>query len=251
MPNRFLCLSTYEKDGEEVWNRGKIYCALRDEGDTWSVETNAGGVLHIDDRFPINELEDIFLDLYYSKAAAERDNRLKEENKYLVCVYRDTIEAHGNKDNLADIEVSDKTLREYVAASGKDWSFEHYLNEGTASDNDALVAFLKERNEFVLPIECAIRQELVSMILETNKYAVPEKRLTLKEMNDFEHGWDDISLAQKIVWERLGRTFKAPDAVRSDLLHRLKLCFTGKFDELKKYKENLRKAQQDKASSRA
>lgn len=239
MPSRFMCLSSYKKDGEEVWTKGKIYCALMDVGDSWSVETNDGGLIQIGERFPLNKPEDIFLDLYFTNAQKEREARLEKENKLLALVYRDTIEAHGNEDNMVDIEISENSFREFVAKKNTGMSFEEYLNEYIAPDNDGLVEFLKERNEFVLPIECAIRQEVEDMILETNKYAMPENRLSREEMNQHytEHGWEDISLVHKVVSERLSQYFNAPDAVKSDLRKRLVLCFAGKFDELEKYKK--------------
>ncbi len=248
---RVMCLSTYTKDGKEVWTKGEVYDADFHEEYGWKVKTNNGSSIYIKERFPQNELEDIFLDLYMTKAQLDRDTRLEKENKHLICVYRDTVVAHGNDENIVDIEVSDKTLRDYVAGCDSGMTFEEYMNEYTADDNDALVAFLEERNEFVLPLECAARQKLVSMILETNKYANSEDRISLEDMNSgsLDIGWDDISLAQKIVTERHGLTLKAPDSVKQYFGQRLKLCFAGKFDELKKYKEEHRKAEKDKSSA--
>ncbi len=248
---KVMCLSPLTQDGKEAWTKGEIYDADFHEKYGWKVKTNNGDSIYIKERFPVNELEDIFLDLYMTVAQLERDVRLEKENKHLICVYRDTVEAHGNDYNIVDIEVSDKTLRDYVARIDVGIPFEEYMKGDTAEDNEYLVDFLKQRNEFVLPLECAARQELVSMILDTNKYANPEDRISLKDMNNSVHDvcWDDFSLVQKIVTERLGQTFKAPDSVKYDLGQRLKLCFAGKFDELKKYKEEHRKAEKDKSSA--
>lgn len=55
-----------------------------------------------------------------------------------VCVYRDTIEAHDDVDNLADVQVTMDFLRKYVKErqGGFFKDVEEFLNEYTADHTE-------------------------------------------------------------------------------------------------------------------
>lgn len=71
--------------------------------------------------------------------------------KIWVCVYRDTIEAHDDVDNLADVQVTMDFLARYVKErqNGFFENLEEFLNEYTADNTEDFYDYAKEHNAVI------------------------------------------------------------------------------------------------------
>jgi hypothetical protein len=71
--------------------------------------------------------------------------------KIWVCVYRDTIEAHDDVDNLADVQVTMDFLAQYVKErqNGFFENLEEFLNEYTADNTEDFYDYAKEHNAVI------------------------------------------------------------------------------------------------------
>ncbi len=120
------------------------------------------------------EISDLCKNIDRLKELAERPTPSVSKSRprkdvYLIGVYRNEIEPHGNNDNLSYIEVEEKDLKDFLKEI--DFPLENFLEEYTTDDTIDLPRFLEKRNKLVLPDEVLYTRAVVDLYLSTCKYA--------------------------------------------------------------------------------
>ena len=71
--------------------------------------------------------------------------------KVWICVYRETIEAHDETENLADVQVTMDFLAKYVKERQGEFfkDLEEFLNEYTADNTEDFYEYAMEHGEVI------------------------------------------------------------------------------------------------------
>ncbi len=120
------------------------------------------------------EISDLCKNIYRlieltDRPASSSTKSRPRKDVYLIGVYRNEIEPHGNNDNLSYIEVEEKDLKDFLKEI--DFPLENFLEEYTTDDTMDLPRFLEKRNKLVLPQEVLYTRAVVDLYLSTCKYA--------------------------------------------------------------------------------